>query len=117
MSAVLYLVRDDDRIQALVAQVDGKLFCYVPDVDEFVYNKPLTADFLINRDKRYDRIDVAEALQLIEEGCIGRIDDHGSQTLMDWAVYQPQRLRPREVLGHGTSGTETVAEEDNSPSE
>lgn len=98
MSTVFYVVRDGDRTQALAAHVDGKLFCYIPNVDAFVYNKPLSVDFSIDRNKQYNRVDAGEVLRIIEEGCIGRIDDCDSQTVMDWAIAEPQRLSPTEVL-------------------
>lgn len=95
-----YLVRHGDCAQALAICVNDRLFCYVPNVDAFVYNKPLSIDFLIDRYHQYDRIDSSEAARIMQEGRIGRIDDRGSETLADWSSSEPRRLSPRDVF-HG----------------
>ncbi|MCT7373123.1 MULTISPECIES: hypothetical protein [Mycolicibacterium] len=101
MIADFYLVKDGTRIQALAAHVDGRLFCYVPDVDAFVYNKPLSVDFMVDRNKTYNHIDVTQARRIMAEGCIGAVGDRGSQTLIDWAYGEPHRLGASEVLDAG----------------
>ncbi|MCT7371962.1 hypothetical protein [Mycolicibacterium llatzerense] len=101
MSA-LYLVHDEDRTIALVAEDDGKLFAYVPNVDAFVYNKPMSVDFLIDRNKQYEPIDGPAAAQIIHEGKLGKIDRRTSKTLMEWATTEPRRLSPTDVLDANT---------------
>lgn len=101
MSA-LYLVRDGDRTIALAAESDGKLFAYVPDVDAFVYNKPMSVDFLIDRNKQYEPIDGPAAAQVIHEGKIGKIDRRTSKTLLEWATTEQRRLNPTDVLDANT---------------
>lgn len=101
MSA-LYLVRDEDRTIALVAENEGKLFAYVPNVDAFVYNKPMSVDFLIDRNKQYEPIDGPAAAEIIHEGKIGKIDRRTSKTLMEWATTEQRRLNPTDVLDANT---------------
>lgn len=96
--AVFYLARDGDRALAVAAELNGRLFCYVPNVQAFIYNKPLTVDFLIDRNKQYDRITADEAAQIAAEGYVGRINDDDITTLTEWATTEPQRLDPEEVL-------------------
>lgn len=97
--AAFYLVYDGGRVVALAAKIDGRLFCYVPNADTFVYNKPISVDFMIDRNKRYVRVDLCEAVHIITEGRIGRVNDRDSTTLTDWAYCEPQRLSRADVLG------------------
>lgn len=106
MSA-LYLVRDSDRTIALVAENDGKLYAYVPDVDAFVYNKPMSVDFLIDRNKQYEPIDGPAAAKIIHDGKIGKIDHRTSKTLLEWATTEPRRLNPTDVLDTNTLRADT----------
>ncbi|BCI84194.1 hypothetical protein MTY66_58190 [Mycolicibacterium sp. TY66] len=96
---VFYLAKDGDRTIALVAERDGRLFCYIPNVDAFVYNKPMSVDFLIDRSRRYDQINTADAARIIGEGRIGRIDGGEYVTLWEWATSEPLRMNPEAVLG------------------
>jgi hypothetical protein len=93
-----YLVKDGDRELAVAVDYDGRLLCFVPNVDAFIYNKPLTVDFQIDRTKTYDDINVGEASRIIAEGRIGRIDDRDGTTLMEWASSEPHRVRLEDVL-------------------
>jgi hypothetical protein len=109
LSAAFYLAKDGDRTIALTAERDGKLFCYVPNFQMFIYNKPLSVDFLIDRNHHYDRISSRDAAQIIRRGLVGRIDDRASNTLMEWATSEPQRLNPEDVFGDGSRGSSTNA--------
>lgn len=101
MSA-LYLVKDGDRTVALTAEQDGKLHCYVPNVDAFVYNKPMSADFLIDREMDYEPVTPQQAADIIKEGTIGKIDGRTNKSLLDWAKAETRRLDTAEVLGANT---------------
>ena len=101
MSA-LYLVKDGDRTIALAAEHDGKLHCYVPNVAAFVYNKPMSTDFLIDQEMNYEPVTPQEATDIIKEGAIGKIDGRTNKSLLDWAKAETRRLDPAEVLSSNT---------------
>ncbi|MGD9622258.1 MAG: hypothetical protein AB7G47_19715 [Mycolicibacterium sp.] len=98
MSA-LYLVNDHDRTIWLAAEHDGKLYSYIPNVEEFVYNQPLSADFLIDRNLTYTPIDTAQAATIITTGTVGKIDGRSNRFLLDHFRSEPRKLNPTEVLG------------------
>jgi hypothetical protein len=100
MSA-LYLVRDGDRTVALAAEQNGKLYCYIPNVDAFVYNKPMSVDFFFDREMDYEPVTAQEAADIIKDGTIGKIDGRSNRSLLDWATVGT-RLSPAEVLGANT---------------
>ncbi len=101
MSA-LYLVKDGNRTVALTAERDGRLHCYVPNVDAFVYNKPMSVDFLIDREMDYEPVTAQDAAAIIKEGAIGKINGRTNKSLLDWAKGETRRLDPAEVLGSNT---------------
>ena len=96
----LYLVRDGDRTVALVAEQNGKLHCYIPNVDAFVYNEPMSVDFFIDREMDYEPVTAQDAASIIKEGTIGTIDAR-NRSLLDWAKAAT-RLSPAAVLGANT---------------
>lgn len=98
MSA-LYLVNDHDQTLWLAAERDGKLYTYVPNVGEFVYNQPLSVDFLIDRNLTYTPIDTGQAATIITAGTIGKIDGRSNRFLLDHFRTEPRTLNPGEVLG------------------
>lgn len=110
--SVYYLVRDGARTFTLAVEHNEKLFCYVPNVHAFVYNGPLSVDFLIDHNHRYDPISTQEAAQIVGAGRIGWIDADTSDTLMEWATSEPRRLRPEEVFGSLPAKPETLARHD-----
>lgn len=98
----LYLVRDGDRTVSLAAERDGKLHVFIPNLDAFVYNKPMSVDFLIDRNMTYEPVTAPAAAEIINEGVIGKLDGRSHKTLLDWARAEPRRLDPAEVLGANT---------------
>jgi Z1 domain len=97
MSA-LYLVKDGDRIVRLAVERAGKLYGYVPNVEEFVYNKSMTTDFLVDRDLSYEPISVDEATRIIDGGEIGRINASTNQLRLAQVNGENRRLNVNEVL-------------------
>ncbi|MBU8820725.1 hypothetical protein KL864_33185 [Mycolicibacterium goodii] len=98
MSA-LYLVKDGDRAVILAAECDGCLYGYIPNVAAFVYNKPMSVDFLIDREMTYQPVDHDEAAAIIKAGQIGLIDGRTNKFLLDHAKAETRRLDPSEILG------------------
>lgn len=101
MSA-LYLVRDGNRTVSLAAESDGKLHVFIPNIGAFVYNKPMSVDFLIDRDMNYEPVTAQAAAEIINEGVIGKLDGRSHKSLLDWARAEQRRLDPAEVLGANT---------------
>ncbi|MBU8820360.1 hypothetical protein KL864_31250 [Mycolicibacterium goodii] len=98
MSA-LYLVKEGDRAVILAAERDGRLYGYIPNVAAFVYNKPMSVDFLIDRDMTYQPVDHDEAAAIIKAGQIGKINGRTNKFLLDRAKAETRRLDPVEILG------------------
>lgn len=117
MSA-LYLANEPDRTVWLAAEQDGKLYGYVPNVDAFVYNEPMTVDFLIDRELSYVPVTAHDAIDIIHAGVVGKIDGRTNRYLLDRIEAENRRLSPTEVLGANTiraaalqSGTDPTATE------
>lgn len=98
MSA-LYLVKEGDRAVILAAERDGRLYGYVPNVNAFVYNKPMSVDFLIDRNMTYQPVDADEAAAMIKAGQIGKINGRTNKFLLDRAKAETRRIDPTEILG------------------
>lgn len=96
--STLYLVNDGDRAVALAAEHDGKLYSYVPNIDAFVYNKPMSIDFLIDQNMTYEPQAPKQAGEIIKAGVIGKIDSTNTY-LLDHMKAETDRLTPAEVLG------------------
>lgn len=98
MSA-LYLVKDGDRTVVLAAERDGKLYGYVPNVEAFVYNKPMSVDFLIDQNMTYEPQTAEQAADIIKAGVVGKINGRTNKFLLDHMKAEPNRMTPAEVLG------------------
>lgn len=97
MSA-LYLVKEGDRAVILAAERDGRLYGYIPNVNAFVYNKPMSVDFLIDRDMTYQPVDHDEAAAIIKAGQIGKINGRTNKFLLDRTKAETRRIDPTEIL-------------------
>ncbi|UBV15338.1 hypothetical protein [Mycolicibacterium fortuitum] len=95
----LYLVKDGNRAVVLAAERDGKLYGYVPNVDAFVYNKPLSADFLIDQSMTYEPQTAEQAATIIKAGVVGKIDGSTNKFLLDRMNDETNRISLTEVLG------------------
>lgn len=98
MSA-LYLVKEEDRAVILAAEHEGRLYGYIPNVNAFVYNKPMSVDFLIDRNMTYQPVDHDEAAAIIKAGQIGKINGRTNKFLLDRTKAETRRLDPTEILG------------------
>ena len=94
----LYLVKEDDRTVILAVESEGRLYGYVPNVAAFVYNKPLSTDFLIDRNLTYTPVTADEAAEIIKAGKIGKIDGRTNKFLLDHTKAETRRIDPTEVL-------------------
>ena len=75
-----YLVRDSDGRVCWLAAVTGeglsqRAYGWVPDLDAFVANDPLSADIQIDRELAYEPLTAAQAAGVVEAGLIGRLAD------------------------------------------
>ncbi len=98
MSA-LYLVKDGDRSVVLAVERDGRIYGYIPNLDAFVYNKPMSVDFLIDQDMTYEPVTAGAAAGMIAKGAIGKIDGRTNKFLLDEMKAEVRRIQPAEVLG------------------
>ena len=98
----LYLVKERERLVALAAERDGQLYCYVPNLDAFVYNKPMSIDFLIEQTMTYEQQSVEAAAGIDDAGIVGMIDGHTNKYLLDCVKAEPRRLTLAQVLGAST---------------
>lgn len=97
--STLYLVKEEEeRSVILAAERDGRLYGYVPNVNAFVYNKPMSVDFLIDRNMTYQPIDTDEAAAIIKAGQIGKINGRTNKFLLDRAKAETRRIDPSEIL-------------------
>lgn len=94
----LYMAKDDGRAVWLVAEHDGKLYAYVPNVKAFVYNKALTTDFFIDRDLHYEPATTHEAAAIIDTAVIGKIDAHSNRERLADIQAETRRLHLTDVL-------------------
>lgn len=99
----LYLVKDGDRTVVLAAERDGKLYGYVPNVEAFVYNKPLSVDFLIDQSMTYEPQTAEQAAAIIKAGIVGKINGRTNKFLVDHMKAETNRMTPAEVFGANTS--------------
>ncbi|UBV17764.1 hypothetical protein [Mycolicibacterium fortuitum] len=100
---ILYLVKHGNRTIILVAQYGSKLYGYVPNVDAFVYNKPLSVDFLIDRNMIYEPQTVESAAAIINAGIVGKVDERTNKFLLDHVEKETDRKSVAEVLTPGDS--------------
>lgn len=72
----LYLVgsRGDDGSIWVALERDMRLYCYLPASGRFHYSRGLSADWIWDRELRYQEISVARAIELIEAGEVGVLD-------------------------------------------
>ena len=101
MSA-LYLVSDGDRAAWLAAEKDGRVYCYVPNLKTFVYNQPLSLDFLIDHDLTYEPTEQGTAARIIKHGALGKIDARSNKDLLEDFRAETRRLNPCDVLAANT---------------
>jgi hypothetical protein len=94
-----YLVKDGDRTVTLAAERDGKLYGFVPNVDSFVYNKPMSVDFQIDHELNYESVDAETAANIVYQGPVGMIDEQENQFLLNRVTAETRRIDPGEVLG------------------
>ncbi len=59
-----YVVRDGERVAWLATAQADRLYVYVPSWRAFVYNGPLSVDYLFDREMAYDSVTAATASQL-----------------------------------------------------
>jgi hypothetical protein len=96
-STSFYLARDGDRVSWLVA-VQGydawsaSAYGYVPDLEAFVFNRPLTMDFCIDREMAYEPITADQAATIVDAGQIKRLDDIGMHDRLDEMRSEPRKL-------------------------
>lgn len=93
-----YLVRDGDGRVCWLVAVTGegwsqRAYGWVPDLDAFVANDPLSVDIQIDRELAYEPLSAQQAADVIEAGLIGRLaDDHGMHDLLQVMRDEPRRL-------------------------
>ncbi|MGB3325863.1 MAG: hypothetical protein WBB05_25065 [Mycolicibacterium fortuitum] len=104
----LYLVKDGDRPVALAAERDGKLYGYVSNVKAFVYNKPMSVDFLIDQKMTYQTQTAKQATAIIQAGVIGKIDRPTNRFLLDHMKAEANRITLAEVFGASIPNTTPV---------
>ena len=97
MSA-LYLVKDGDRTVVLAVERDGRIYGYIPNLKAFVYNKPMSVDFLIDREMTYEPVTAGVAADIIAKGVIGKIDGRTNKFLLDEMKAETRRIQPAEIL-------------------
>ena len=97
MSA-LYLVKDDDRTVVLAVEREGRCYGYIPNLDAFVYNKPMSVDFLIDQEMADEPVTADVAADIIGKGVIGKINGRTNKFLLDEMKAEERRLEPAEVL-------------------
>jgi hypothetical protein len=101
-----YLVKDGERIVSLAAERDGKLYAFVPNVSSFVYNKPMSVDFQIDREMNYEPVGTDTAVSIVRDGSIGEIDESANEFLLDHVMTETRRIDPDEILsGNADAGT------------
>lgn len=93
-----YLVKDGQRIVSLAAERDGKLYTFVPNVSSFVYNKPMSVDFQIDRGMDYEPVSTDTAAGIVRDGSIGEIDESTNSFLLDHVQAETRRISPDEIL-------------------
>jgi hypothetical protein len=93
-----YLVKDGERIVSLAAERDGKLYTFVPNVSSFVYNKPMSVDFQIDREMNYEPVGTDTAVSIVRDGSIGEIDEVANEFLLDHVMTEARRIDPDEIL-------------------
>ena len=103
----LYLVKDGPRTVTLAAERDGKLYAFVPNVSSFVYNKPMSVDFQIDRGMTYEPVSTDTAASIVRAGSVGKIDERTNKFLIDEMRAEARRISPDEILGaKASTGTE-----------
>lgn len=96
-STSFYLARDGHRVAWLVA-VQGydawsaAAYGYVPDLEAFVFNRPLTMDFCVDREMAYEPITTDQAARIVDAGQIRRLDGAGMHDLLDEMRSEPRKL-------------------------
>lgn len=101
-----YLAKDGERICWLVAVQGDDMWSataygYVPDFSAFVFNRPLTADFQIERGLTYEPLSPHDAMDIIEADTIRPLcDQPGLADLLDEMRAEPDRLDIAVVLAH-----------------
>ena len=102
-----YLVRDGDGRVCWLVAVTGegwsqRAYGWVPDLDAFVANDPLSVDIQIDRELAYEPLSAQQAADVIEAGLIGRLaDDQGLHDLLQVMRDEPRRLDRAVLSGPG----------------
>lgn len=94
----LYMVKDGNRDLVLAAEREGKLYVFVPNFEAFVYNKPMSVDFAIDRNLTYQPLSTEAAADIVEAGSVGMIDEQANQFLLDNLKSEPSRMTLDEAL-------------------
>jgi len=95
----IYLVKDGERTVTLAAEHNNRLYAYVPNFDAFIYDDPMSVDYLIDREMTYEPVAATEAASIVKAGKIGRLDGRVFKDLLDELGAEKRRLSPAEVLG------------------
>lgn len=95
----MYLVKDGDRTVTLATEHNNRLYGYVANLDAFVYNGPMSIDFLVDRRMTYELVDADAAAAIVKAGTVGRLDGRIFKDLLDELRAETRRLDPNEVLG------------------
>lgn len=93
------LVRDRHRTVALAVLHGNRIFSYVPNLKAFIYDGPMSVDYLVDRDMTYEPVNASDAAEIIEQGEIGWLDDQIFMDLLTELSTESRRLTPDEVLG------------------
>ena len=72
---MFYIVKDGFRIVTLAVEYDGKLYAFIPNFRSFVYNRPMSVDFQIDREMTYEPISKDAAEATIRDGALGELDE------------------------------------------
>ncbi|MCX8559239.1 hypothetical protein OS121_29775 [Mycolicibacterium mucogenicum] len=79
-----------------------RAYGWVPDLDAFVANDPLTLDCQIDRELAYEPLTAEQAADVVAAGMIGRLaDDEGLYDLLRVLSAEPRRLDRAVLSGPG----------------
>lgn len=90
---MFYLVKDGTRTVTLAAEKESKLYGFVPEFQSFVYNKPMTIDFQIDREMTYEPVDTNRAAEIVRAGEIGM----SNSMVLELLKLEARRLDPGQL--------------------
>lgn len=87
----LYLIgsKDDDELIWVALERDMRLYCYLPASGRFHFNRGLSADWIWDRELRYQEISAASATELIEAGEVGALDQAEHREVLSILIKAP----------------------------